>query len=440
MAVKKRAAALFFILVLVFALCAPCALATEQTIPESTTATTTTTAAPAVLMSKLYVTGSNGKYYPCSPKLSSGGNKFSFTVPDWMEECTVCIISDSASSVSCDGAEVSSSGSTHKLEVKLESNNTKLSVELKGSSGTRTLSITIYREAIKCYIERLNLLDADNEAIDPTSGTVAEGLVYTFAAGTKTAHLRLVPRHEQEVWVENLTVDSTGTLVGGTEAKKKIELANDRYDADLPLIDGTNKFTVTVTAGSTTVTCGIEIIVGDAAANTVVTTTSTTESTAPPTQATVPTTAPTQAQSSGGGNLLSVFSNMSTGMGILIGIIITVIIGAFIFMIVNMSSGSDDRRDDYSEPMDPVYRPRRRNLADYADDDYYDDYGIRPRQRQDDYGYDSRAPRGGYGGEYDPYGYDNYDNRSQRGGGFYDRYREPQPRFGYEDDDDGYGY
>ena len=225
-------------------------------------------------------------------------------------------------------------------------------------------------------------------------------------------------------------------LVGGTQTKKQLELAYSRYDTQLALIEGTNKFKVTVSAGTVTVICDIEIIVGDAAANAVVTTTSTTTTTTVST--TAPTTAQTTAPSSSGG-LLGMFSNMSTGMGILIGILITVIIGAFIFMIVNMSSGSD-RRDDYSEPSEPLYRPRRRNLSDYADDEYYDDYGMRGigRGRQDDYyGYDAydERPRRREREYYDDYY--QQDSRPPRGG-FYDRYTRGGDRYGYEDDDNNY--
>ena len=190
---KKRICAFVLIMLMMTAVFVPTAGATEQTIEPTTT---TTAAAPAVSINKFYVLGSNGKYYNPYPSLSTSSSSYSFTVPDWMEECTVCIESSAASSVECSGAEVSSSGSTYELELKLENNTTKITAELKGDGGTRSLTITVRKDKIDCYIDTLRLLDANKEAITPTSGTVADGLVYTFATGTKSVPLRMVARHE----------------------------------------------------------------------------------------------------------------------------------------------------------------------------------------------------------------------------------------------------
>lgn len=115
---------------------------------------------------------------------------------------------------------------------------------------------------------------------------------------------------------------------------------------------------------------------------------------------TLPTTVPTTAAAKGG------LGGMSPLMWVLIGIIITVVLGACIFMIVNMSGNKNQMQDDYYE--EPLYRDtrRRRNLADYASDDY-DDY--------DDYGYQSRGPRGYGGRPRNNASFDDYDDYDDYG-------------------------
>ena len=72
-----------------------------------------------------------------------------------------------------------------------------------------------------------------------------------------------------------------------------------------------------------------------------------------------------------------------------------------------------------SEP-EPVFRRGRRNLGDYADDDYYDDYQPRQRRPRDDY--------------YDDYGYSPRSTRRRDDRDDYG-YRDG---YGFEDEDDRY--
>lgn len=382
----------------------------------------TTPGESSVSISSLYMLGSNQKYYNPSPSLTAGVNSYSFNVPDWMPSVTICIKSVSGLSVTADNATFTSNGSTYRGEITLDSDKKTVAVSMTGTAGTRSLSITVRKISIETFFDTVTMMDGDKTV--EAQGTIADGLTYTLNSGVTERVLRIMPRHENEVFIENLTNDSTGNPVAGTEPKQKLELTNSRYETTLKLIEGTNKFTITISAGTVTKTCEITVIVGNANANEVIVTTTTTApviSDSDDTGALV-TTAPTAPTATAGGGLSPI-------MWVAIGIIIAVVIGACIFMIVNMSSGNSR---DHIPPIDepPLYRPQRgRNLGDFADDDYYDDgYGA-PRgignrgyrddgYRDDGYGRPGGYQGGGRGG-YPNGGYGGYDN--------------------YSDDDDGYG-
>jgi|GEM_PF-1795679 len=416
---------------------------TEST-TSTTQPTTAPTAPPVLKLDQLRVLGSNGKTYLCSPNLSDSVNGYSFNVPDWMTKATITIVGkEGMKGTSSNGKNVNVNGTTYSVEVELTEKKQTVSVTLTKDNVSRKLDITINRQKIDCFIEDIMVFSGENE-ITP-QGEAANGeMTFNLPSGTLSGvTLRVKPRHEESVFIANITSKQDGdAITDADKVKLKLNKWSTYYPADLcapegfdKLVEGTNKYYVEVKAGTVTRSCNVTVIVGDPNANAPTTTTTTT--TTAPTQPTAsePTTAPTQpsyqqnvagGQAGGGG----VLSGIPTVLWILIGIIALVVIGSCIFMIVNMTSGNRRRGgyDDYDYDYRPQPPRRRRNLTEYLDDEY------------DDYGYERR------GGRYDDYDdYDDYDQPPRRGRyndyDGYDDYDQP-PRRGYNDYDDydGGGY
>lgn len=399
----KRVLAMMFVMVLL-AVLPMTVFATEETTTtaseETTTTTeptTTTTAAPTVPLSNLYVVGSNNKNYLADPSVSASVNKYSFYLPDWMETCTLVMKSGSSFTAESEGVTFEGSSGTTTGEFKLEESRNTFTVKLKSGDIERTLTIVIYLSEIPCKLESVSLIRNDDVIKSFTSGF--DKAEYTFASGTTTASLRIVPRHEQTVTITNLTGIPAENVTGQEPAVTlNLHETYKRYDTTLNLVEGTNLFVIKVKAGDVEIKCNLTIIVGDPLANattTTVTTESTTIPTVPPTappteNVTQPTTAP---QQSGGTT-----SSFPPVLWVTIGVVIAVVLGACIFMIVNMGNKENERAayDDYDRQ--PRY-PVRRNLTDYVDDEYR--YAPPPAQR----GSRGPAPRGGY---YNSNSYNNY--------------------------------
>lgn len=379
---------------------------------DSEEVTTTTTAPATVKISNFYMLGSNGKYYLCSPTLADNVDKYTFTIPNWMEETTIVVKGVA-------GLKLESSSTTFtepsagvyegplKEIVKAEQN---YSFTLTDSSTglKRTIYITVYRSKLACKIESVTMYKGDN-VVTPT-GSIDEGLTYTLDSGTTSGiSFTIMPRHENTVQITKLTglADNEAPT---SDRTTKLELNKSRrYSFKPELVEGTNVYLLEVEAGEVKKSCTINIIVGDANANAPTTTTvtpTTSFTDLPTTLQTLPT---TSYDDNAGG------FTMSPLLWVFVGVIIAVVLGACIFLIANaVSKNRDDDYDDYDD--DYYNRPRRpvsrgRNLADYVDDDYDDGYGSgRSYHRGGDYdsyddGYSSRRPsgRGSYGGNYDDY-------------------------------------
>ena len=85
-----RVFSLLLTLLLLVSLCAMPAFATGGRV-DSEEVTTTTVAPATVKISNFYMLGSNGKYYLCSPTLADNVDKYTFTIPNWMEETTIVV-------------------------------------------------------------------------------------------------------------------------------------------------------------------------------------------------------------------------------------------------------------------------------------------------------------------------------------------------------------
>lgn len=428
-------------LMIIAAMMAPAAGATEEggrvdseeVTPSTEESTTTTTVPPTVKIKNFYIIGSNDKYYLCSPEMTDNVDSYSFNIPDWMESATILIKAATGLKVTSDSADFNENSGVYRGKIKdITKSSQSYTVRLEGSSATRTLTVTIKRSNIPCYFDSISMYKGDT-AIN-SKGTITDGLTFNLDSGTTGGvKLRIKPRHENEVKVANLT-GLTVDQIDGSEPKTTLELntATMRYEYSPTLVEGTNLFRVTVSAGNVTKTCDVTIIVGDANANAP---TTTTEPTAAPTapvsdssviggQDSVTLTTTSATEKSGG--LFNGSGKMSPVMWVLIGIIITIIAGAIIFMIINLSNNRDDYDDDYYDDYGydrPAPRRRsRRNLAEYVDeDDYYDEPRPVYRSREE---YDERY---GDGYSYDDT-YDGYSSRSQyrseggrsRGGDFYE--------------------
>ncbi|MBQ4313139.1 MAG: hypothetical protein IJC18_02905 [Clostridia bacterium] len=395
---------------------------------EGPTTTTTTTAAPSgPSISGFHVIGSNNKFYLCSPDLAPGVDKYSFSVPNWMEQITLVIKTAAGTSITSDGTSFKESSGVFTCDFELTKSSQTFSIVMEGSSGKRTLSVTVYRSNIPCSIESVSLIKG-GEAVTAKSGSVADGLSYEFASGTTEGiSIRVVPRHEEKVLLTKLTgipEEEWEDITDEEKTQLTLHETYKRYDYTLPLEEGTNLFRLEVKAGEVIRTSDITVIVGDPAANATQPTTTTTATSATDAPTTTVFTVSTTAAGEGGSG------GLSSIVWVLIGVVGTVIVGACIYAIVNVSGGGNRQRDyddyDYNQP--PL-RSRRRNLTDYIDDSYYEDGG-QPMYR-DRGGFDNYSD--GYS---DGYG-DNYGYGGRRGG--YDDYQQPPRRggsSGYSDYDD----
>jgi len=413
---------------------------------DGSTADTEPTAPPAtVKLEQLRVKGSNNKVYLCSPNLSDSVNAYSFNVPDWMESATISFTGSSGIAATCsNGQSVISDGSAYSVSVELSEKKHIFTLALKKDGLTRELQVTINRRQIDCYIEDIMLYNGDNKVQgegNPDTGVIT----FNLPSGTTTGlRLRVKPRHENTVAIANITDKEDGEAITENEKVSLKLQANSTYypcKLDNPenfavLEEGTNIYHVEVKAGSITRTCTVKVIVGDPNANSPTTTTTTTTTTAPlvdpsanvsTTMSTFPSGQQTLPGNSSGGSMDSI----PKVLWILIAIIAMVVIGSCIFMIVNMN-GANRRNSGYGN-YDYDYGPpprRRRNLTEYMDDEYYDDYGYGRGGRYDDYDdyddYDQPPRRGGRYDDYDDYDqpprrrYDDYDNYDGFEGGGYD--------------------
>ncbi len=402
--------------------------------PDNEEVTNATVPAPTVPIKNLQLIGSNGKTYLCSPSLADGTDKYSFNIPNWMEDATIRIKGEKGLNISNSGsAFTEESGVYDFAQSDITKDSQTYTVTIAKDSVTRTLELTVKRTNIPCKIESVALR---NNGKDVTgTGSIADGLTYTLEAGTvNNISLRIMPRHENTVTITNLTGIADENITGDEpEDKLTLSETSKRYDYTLKLVEGTNRFRLDVAAGGATKTCMITVVVGDPNANAPTTTTVSTTASATDTPATVASlnTTTTRPNEDGSG-----LSKLSPIVLILLGVIATVIVGAIIFMIVNMSSRRNSY-DDYDDYDDYPPAPRRGGYDDYDDyDDRYDDRGGYPSGRNltdymdDDYDdRNSYSRRSGYDSDYDDYSdrdrrrYDNdYDSRrdSRRGGGYYD--------------------
>ena len=409
-----RAAALAIVFMMLVLMMPLSVFATET--DDTTAPTETTAAAPTVKLSNLYVVGSNKKNYLADPSLSAGNNKYSFYLPKWMEEATIMVKSSEDISVSCDDADFSGSGGVYSGKCKLESSKNTFSVKVKGDDAERTLSITIFLSDIPCKLEKITLMKNSEEV---KAFSEPEKLEYTFPSGTTSGvSLRIIPRHEQTVEIVNLTGIPEDQITGN-EQKTKLSLHETymRYDTDLTLVEGTNVFLVTVTAGTVKKECKATIIVGDPNANLITTTQSTEPTSAPTTEYSV---SPIETQPTEPEKPVGAASSFPPVLWVTVGVVIAVVLGACIFMIVNMGNRNANNNNggdyEYDYNRQPPRYPVRRNLSEYVDDEY--DYGQSLRSR-------SRGRMDG--GYYNANSYNNYSDGYGSGSGSYNDY------------DDGYG-
>lgn len=423
----RRVLAVFAVLLIIASVLPMTAFATESTNDPTSSTTTTTTTKPEekIKLSNLYVVGSNNKNYLADPSLTAGVNKYSFYLPDWMEEATLILKSSESLVISSEDAAFEGSNGSYTGKLKLSGSKNTFKVTLESNGNKRELTIIVYLSDIPCKLEKVSIIRS-SEAVAAT-GSSTDKLDYSFPSGTTSGvSLRIVPRHEQTVSITNLT-GIPADQITGNEAKTDLKL-NDtykRYDHTLTLVEGTNVFLVTVTAGNVKKQCTVTIIVGDANANAITTTTSTetttSSTTAPTTISTFSPLPTTDSQISGGSD-----SSFPPVLWVTVGVVIAVVLGACIFMIVNMggrnNSSTYNDYDDYD--YEPAY-PARRNLTDYMDDDY--GYGYGKPQPPMNNGYNNR---GGYNNSYgggNSYNSNSYNNYS-------DGYRPD-----YRSYDDGYG-
>lgn len=431
---KTRMIAILTVLLLVISLFALPAFATEGGETQPTTETQATQAPAPIKLSNFYMVGSNGKHYLCDPTLADNVDKYTFRIPNWMEETTVVV--KAAAGLKMEGSGVSFTEKSGVYEAKLTEivkaeQSYSFTVTDPATSKTRTISINLLRQKIDCKIESVTMYKGDN-AVTP-SGSVADGLTFTLPSGTTSGvSFTIMPRHENVVRMTRLTGLADGETPGA-ERTQTLELnKSTRYSYTPTLEEGTNTFRLEVEAGDVKKNCSISVIVGDANANAPTTTTEATVPTAvasvtdaPTTIATLPTN-PLPEEKDG--------FKMSPLLWVFLGVIITVVIGAIIFLIAN-SVGKNRDYDDYDDYDDygdggDYYddQPRRpaprggRDLTDYIDDDYDDGYGSggsysgRSRSSYRDDGYDDGYSRGGSrrGGR----GYDDYDDGYGGRGGY----------------------
>lgn len=447
----RRMLAVFAVLLTIASVLPMTAFATEPTTDptsstsstSSTSATSTTTTKPEekIKLSNLYVVGSNNKNYLADPSLTAGVNKYSFYLPDWMEEATLILKSSESLVISSEDAAFEGRNGSYTGKLKLSGSKNTFKVTLESGENKRELTIIVYLSDIPCKLEKVSIIRS-SEAVAAT-GSSTDKLDYSFASGTTSGvSLRIVPRHEQSVSITNLT-GIPADQITGNEPKTDLKLHEEykRYDHPLTLVEGTNVFLVTVTAGNVKKQCTVTIIVGDANANITTTTVSTesttTSSTAPTTISTFSPLPTTESQISGG----TESSSFPPVLWVTVGVVIAVVLGACIFMIVNMggrnNGGAYNDYDDYDYDYEPAYPPRR-NLADYMDDDY--GYGYGKPQPPMNNGYNNR---GGYNNSYNSNSYNNYsDGYRPEYRGYDDGYGSGTPRGGsgrlggFENDDD----
>lgn len=267
------------LMTLVMSVMAPIVSATEATTTTTTAAATTTASSTKLELKALSAVGSNQKNYLCSPNFSNSTDNYSFNVPDWMPSLNVKITGPAGLSCSSSSVSFSESSGVYTGTFELKEKSQSFSVKFSSNSGlSRTLNITVRRSAIDCFFDKVILRQGETE-VAAKSGSIADGLVYELPSGTKSCELRLTPRHENEVFFENTTVKADGSrLVDAAAAKEKLTLEYYRYTVKPNLIEGTNTFVATITAGSVTKTCNITVIVGDPNANSAAGTTTTTSS------------------------------------------------------------------------------------------------------------------------------------------------------------------
>ncbi|MBE6754026.1 MAG: hypothetical protein E7559_06740 [Ruminococcaceae bacterium] len=440
-----RLISLLTILMLIFALCAVPAMAhNPDPVPGDGEPTTTTQPpAPTVKVTNFYMEGSNGKMYLCSPTLADNVDKYTFTIPNWMEETNVVIKATSGLKADCSVSTFKESSGVYEAELKeiVKAEQTySFTLTDPATNAQRTLYITLYRSKLTCKIESVTLKKSDSTI--SSAGSIEEGLTYTLDSGSTSGYsFTIMPRHENTVTMIRKTGLAENEPITD-DRKTKLELnSTRRYTFKPELVEGTNVYTLEVEAGDVKKSCDITIIVGDPNANAPTTTTESTLPTEPSQIVTEPSALPTTAPQYSGGDGFE----MKPILWIFVGVIIAVVLGACIFLIANMigKRHEDDYDDDYYDR--PLGRPSRgRDLTDYIDDDYDDGYGSYGGYDGYDDGYGSGyggRSRSSYRGDYDG-GYmgrsgDRYDGGygdfgTTRGGG-------ARRRNSDYDDYDGYG-
>lgn len=343
--------------------------ADASTTSSNTTAatTTTTTKAPTISFSKMYIIGSNGKYYNPTPNYSDSTNKYSYTVPDWMEKAQICFKAKKGMTVTCGDTtgSYSSSLGAYQVEVELSGKSKEFEISFKSSDITRTFTITVYRKQIDTYFQKVVVKDGDSTL--EAEGSIDSGLTYIVEDDVDELTVVFTPRHENEVRLQK---------TGGVS--ELLELKNNCYTTTMDLELGTNEFVATSVAGDVTATVNITVIRGSAASS---------SSEAPVSSSEPVYITPSEiiadissedpypsdyfysSEESDGGFFSS---DTNPILWILLGVVIAVVIGACIFMIANMGAKRDTR--PMSVPRNS--RGRSRDLRYYVDDydDGYDDY------------------------------------------------------------------
>lgn len=416
------------ILLLVLMIFSPSVFATEAVSSAVESTAPTTTKAPAnVTLKGIHMIGSNGKNYLASPSYAAGTNKYTFTLPDWMEEASLVIKGAAGLTITSDDTEFSYTKATGyytgDFTFKAKTQSFKVLVK-NGDGGERTLTIGVTRTAIKTYFEKVAVLNG-SDTLDG-EGSIADGLEYEVDGDVTSLKLRVTPRHEQEISLQRNNDDPT-----------VLELKNGRYEATLELTGGEDVFTVTSKAGTQTVTVTIKIINTDTVSSEVSSIEEVSSMEEASSEETVSNTdfvsidnTPAPVEEEDGTSPL---------IWVLIGVVIAVILGACIFLIV--SSGSNRRPPSGNPPRRGGGRSNR-DLRGYVDD--YDDYSDNNYSGGEYYEDDNYDNGYNFGGEYEDDGY--YDDtpsrqNTRRNPPSVQRGRSPQsPGSRYAPKDSNYGY
>ena len=416
----NRVVAAALLLLMLSALIAVPVLAEGEIPTEPPSNIETTVPPPTVGLTRLRVIGSNQKIYPSSPGLAAGTNSYAFAVPSWMQEATFEITASKAVNITCDGAKITNSGLVYSVAVTFTNKSTTFTVNLADSNDTtvtRVLKLTINRDANRvARFESVTLMDKNSKTLTRTKESTDEAPVYELPAGTTEAKLKIIPRDESDLFIENQTKTKEGKFLDPNAAdpnkprKERLDLITNGdskyYQINLTLVEGTNLIKLNVIGGDVSKERLVTIIVGDPKANEFVPETVTTSPTDVPT--TAPTTEPTTAAAAGLGG------GITPTMWILIAVIVVIILATGIFMIANVGGGSKKNRnsDDYYYDRDPIYN--RDNRGGQGDYDYgYDEY--------DEYGFADPPPRQQQHRQRDLYDMDtNYDNKRNKPGRYED--------------------